>query len=295
MTVDLDHAPAAFNARLERLCSASQSHLCVGLDPDVKHLTPAYLEWVSASLSWPIKGGMSTDLHAVLRELVSIVICSTDKYAAAFKPNAAFFEAMPNQNEGTLKDVSDLLTKRDPLTIRLCDAKRGDIGNTSAKYAEAVFTNDSYDCITVNPLMGWDSVEPFVRDAQKGVFLLCLTSNPGADDFLVPNDLYLRIAEKAMEWNTNDNIGLVVGATRPDRAAAIRQVAPDLPFLIPGIGAQGGSLKETLDAIDAKNNKRFIINASRSVMFPPIHPERMYTEAVEASAKTLRDEINSFL
>lgn len=294
MTVDLGHTPAAFNARLERLCSASQSHLCVGLDPDAKHLTPAYLEWISSCLTLPIKGGL-TDSNAVLRQLVSIVISATDKYAAAFKPNAAFFEAMPENHDGTLKDISELLLKRDPLTIRLCDAKRGDIGNTSAKYAEAVFTNDSYDCITVNPLMGWDSVEPFVRDPQKGVFLLCLTSNPGADDFLVPNELYLRIAEKAMEWNTHDNIGLVVGATRPDRAATIRKVAPDLPFLIPGIGAQGGSLKETLDAIDAKTNKRFLINASRSIMFPAISPERMYTEAVEAAARTLRDEINSFL
>lgn len=284
----------SFNAKLERLCSASQSQLCVGLDPDSKHLNHDYLNWVSGSLSVPLKG-LTADLNAVLQELVNIVICASDKYAAAFKPNAAFFEAMPHSDDFSLKTISDFLTKRDPLTIRLCDAKRGDIGNTSSKYAEAVFVHQGYDSITVNPLMGWDSVEPFTRDPQKGVFLLCLTSNPGADDFLAPNDLYKRIAEKAMEWNKNDNIGLVVGATRPERAAAIREIAPDLPLLIPGIGAQGGSLRETLDAIDAKDNRRFLINASRSIMFPAINPECLYIEAVEISAKILRDEINSFL
>src|SRR5690606_4662268 len=115
-------------------------------------------------------------------------------------------------------------------------------------------------------LMGRDAVEPFVSNPARGIFLLCLTSNPGADDFLLKNDLYLRIAEKAVEWNVNGNVGLVVGATRPQYLARIREVAPDLPLLIPGVGAQGGNLKETVDAIGGRDNRRFLINASRAVL-----------------------------
>src|SRR5690606_34081920 len=139
---------------------------------------------------------------------------------------------------------------------------------SSAKYATATLDVQQFDAITVNPLMGHDSVEPFTRNPAKGIFLLCLTSNPGADDFLLQGDFYLQIAEQAVKWNRNDNVGLVVGATRPEYLDRIRQVAPDLPLLIPGIGAQGGRLDETLDAIGARTNRRFLINASRSILYP---------------------------
>jgi orotidine-5'-phosphate decarboxylase len=154
-----------------------------------------------------------------------------------------------------------------------------------------------FDSITVNPLMGWDCVEPFCRDAGKGVFLLCLTSNPGADDFLLPGELYLKIAERAQnKWNANGNVGLVVGATRPELASRVREVAPDLPFLIPGVGAQGGSLTETLDAIRGRDAGRFLINASRTIMYPATDGAgKGWLTRVEEGARQLRDSISSAL
>lgn len=213
-------------------------------------------------------------------------------YAAAFKPNAAFFEAL-EEDTPLMAEVGRYLDENFPDIISVCDAKRGDIGNTSAQYARAAFDLQRFHCITVNPLMGTDAVEPFLRKPDRGVFLLCLTSNPGADDFLLQNELYLRIAEKAVQWNTSDNVGLVVGATRPEYLARIREIAPNLPLLIPGIGAQGGKLDETLDAITARSNPRFLVNASRSVLYPSGATWETYTEAVAAAASSLNAEINN--
>ena len=220
-------------------------------------------------------------------------VAATAPYVSAFKPNAAFFEAAESYDSSSLMaQMGHYLADNFPDILALCDAKRGDIGNTSAHYAHAVFKQQRYGSVTVNPLMGHDAVEPFLRDPEKGVFLLCLTSNPGAEDFLLKNDLFLRIAEKAVEWNTNNNIGLVVGATRPEYLARIREIAPDLPLLIPGVGAQGGKLSETLHAINGKNNRRFLINASRSVLYPAGATWEKYTQLAGAAAELLNREIN---
>lgn len=212
-------------------------------------------------------------------------------FAAAFKPNAAFFE--PELDDAYALAKAAASCDEHPITI--LDAKRGDIGNTSGAYARSVFVHGGFDALTVNPMMGHDCVGPFLTDPSRGAFLLCLTSNPGADDFLLKHDLYKRIAEKAVEWNVNDNVGLVVGATRPEYAASVREIAPDLPLLIPGVGSQGGSLEETLDAIGAKYNRRFVINASRAIMFAAAQAGEGKLAAVARAACELRDQINVLL
>lgn len=274
---NLTATATAFNEHLEAVTRRRESNLCVGLDPD-------------CSRTRGLPGSPAEADVQLCMQAIHIAISAAAPYAAAFKPNAAFFEALETDRP-LMAEMGRYLRDQYPSVIAMADAKRGDIGNTSAHYARAVFEVQQFDCITVNPLMGHDAVEPFTRNPQCGVFLLCLTSNPGADDFLNQNDLYLRIAEKAVEWNTRNNIGLVVGATRPEYLHRIREVAPDLPLLIPGIGAQGGQLKETLDAIGAKQNRRFLINASRSILYPAGATWESYAAQVARAASDLRDEI----
>jgi len=290
-----------FNDRLLTAICYNTSHLCVGLDPDINRLHHGVRVSVSRVLA-TVRGSRVTmhDNPATMSEAVARVsFCQAIAYlaaphAAAFKPNAAFFDES-RTGAAALQGVAEFLGELPNKPIRICDAKRGDIGNTSARYAAATLDVWGYDAITVNPLMGYDSVQPFLENPEKGVFLLCLTSNPGAQDFLLQNDLYLRIAEKAVEWNKNGNVGLVVGATRAEHAAAVRAIAPEIPFLIPGVGAQGGSLDEILDAIDGANNPRFLVNASRSINYAEQGPEQTFAEAVAGAAKALKDEINSAL
>lgn len=266
----------SFNERLERIVTARRSHLCVGLDP---------------ILNLPDERRGTGDADTLKRGLTEMVIEATCDVASVFKPNAAFFETMAEGSSW----IPGKIRERDKDIIVLCDAKRGDIGSTSEAYAEAILTTQGYDAVTVNPLMGHDAVEPFLRLPERGAFLLCLTSNPGADDFLVKHDLYLRIAEKAASWNRHGNVGLVVGATRPEQALRVREVAPDLPLLIPGVGAQGGSIGEIIDAIGGRTNPRFVINASRSIMFEKRFGDETQSDACKRVATALRDEINAAL
>ena len=262
----------SFNERLERIVTARRSNLCVGLDP-------IFLPGERCD----------DDPDAFKRKLTETVIDATHEVASVFKPNAAFFETTA-EGSGW---IPAKIRERDEEIIVLCDAKRGDIGSTSEAYAEAILSAQGYDAVTVNPLMGHDAVEPFLRRPECGAFLLCLTSNPGADDFLVKGDLYLHIAEKAAAWNRHGNVGLVVGATRPEQAARVRAVAPDLPLLIPGVGAQGGSIGEIIDAIGGRTNRRFIINASRSIMFAKRQGNETQPDACRRAATALRNEINT--
>jgi orotidine-5'-phosphate decarboxylase len=290
----------SFNHRLVSAICYAGSHLCVGMDPDVtKVQTRVFSAAARIIRGGKVPGTLADVSEASSASVRSVSLCQavtllTREFAAAYKPNTAFFEGERTglaAVEGLRKFVRDAA----PEAIAICDAKRGDIGNTSARYADAVFNRWGYDAITVNPLMGTDAVEPFLRDPARGVFLLCLTSNPGAADFLLKGELYKRIAEQAVKWNAAGNVGLVVGATRAEHAAAIRQIAPELPLLIPGVGVQGGSLNEILDAIDAKKNPRFLINASRSIMVPPGYEDSDWSAAVSAAARDLRDSINAHI
>ena len=179
----------------------------------------------------------------------------------------------------------------------ILDAKRGDIGNTATAYASAAFDHYQSDAITVNPYLGGDSLEPFLANPDHGAFLLCRTSNPGSRDIqeLILADgrpLYMAIASMAAnQWNTNRNVGLVVGATQPAALQAVRACCPDLPFLLPGIGAQGGDLAQALAAgLDAQR-AGLLVNVSRSVLYAA--SDTTYASAARAEAIRTRDAINA--
>jgi orotidine 5'-phosphate decarboxylase subfamily 2 len=239
---------------LEKRVDDSSSLLCIGLDPHI----PDLKEPTAAS-------ALDFCLNLVKQ---------TARYAAAFKPNAAFFEVFGADGWTALKqlieainDESNRFGSRIPIIL---DAKRGDIASTAEAYAQSAFENLGVDCITLNPYLGKDSIEPFIQNSGKGVFLLCKTSNPGASDLqdltLASGDpLHIHVAKLAQTWNTKNNIGLVVGATYPETLARVREVAPNLWFLAPGIGAQGGELEVALKAGLRKDGKGMLINVSRSV------------------------------
>jgi uridine monophosphate synthetase len=223
-----------FFSRLEYRIRAANSLLCVGLDPH-----PDDLREFSGDAA---------------RDFCIRLIDSTHELAAAFKPNAAFFEALGPKGVAALIDVIAAIPEEIPVIL---DAKRGDIASTAKAYAQSVFKTIGADAVTINPYLGYDALEPFLDDPGKGVFLLCKTSNPGAPDLqdleivyskesaVISLDsttesrkgarLYEHVARLAQDWNTNDNLGLVVGATQPDSMERIRSAAPDLWILAPGI------------------------------------------------------------
>jgi len=208
-------------------------------------------------------------------ELNRKIIDATRDLVCAYKPNIAFYEkdGLPGI-ESLLKTIELIRETGVPVIL---DAKRGDIGHTAEAYAESVFQVYKADAVTVNPYLGGDSIEPFAKYEDKGVFILCLTSNPGAMDFQA--GIYKTVAQKAREWNKNQNLGLVVGATKPEQLKEIADIAGDLPFLIPGVGAQGGDLAAAVKY----GGKHPIINASRSIIF---------AKDPGTEARKLRDMIN---
>jgi len=218
------------------------------------------------------------------------IVEATAPFVCCYKVNMAFYEA--HRHAGLTAVIETLLAIPPEIPV-ICDAKRADIGNSSEQYASAIFQTLKFDATTVPPYMGHDSLAPFFDHADKGTYILCLTSNKGAADFQMVGDLYLRVAEKAQSWNANGNIGLVVGATHPAQAAAVRKAAPDLPFLIPGVGAQGGSVSEAATAAAMANQPGFIINASRSVLFASTGED--FAEAAAREADRTRREINDAL
>ncbi|MBI5082949.1 MAG: orotidine-5'-phosphate decarboxylase [Chloroflexi bacterium] len=251
----------SFFTRLEERARAVNSLLCVGLDP---------------------RADAADELRAECRRLIE----ATASYALAFKPNSAFFEAHGAEGMAALRDVIASIPKDIPVIL---DAKRGDIGETSEAYARAAFEILGAHALTVNPYLGSESLGAFMARSDRGVFILCKTSNPGADEFQSltvdgSKQLYEVVAEHAQKWNTKNNVGLVVGATYPQAIARARELAPDLWFLVPGVGAQGGDLKQTLEAGLREDGLGLIINASRSIA-------RAANPGEEA--KRLRDEINA--
>jgi uridine monophosphate synthetase len=247
---------SSFFSFLDARAEESSSLLCVGLDPHPEDLSSP---------------GADQALAFCLR-----LVKATALYAAAFKPNAAFFEAYGADGWIALKQLieaireeSDRLGSRIPVIL---DAKRGDIASTAAAYAKSAFETLGADAITLSPYLGGDSVEPFVQDPRRGVLLLCKTSNPGSGDLQdlqvqesvhPPVPLYLRVAQLARGWNTRDNVGLVVGATYPETLGEVRKVAPELWILTPGVGPQGGDLEAALRAGLRPDGKGLLVNVSR--------------------------------
>ena len=240
----------SFFSRLETRARAINSLLCVGLDPH-----PADLATPTADAA---------------RDFCLRLIEATADVAAAFKPNAAFFEQFGAEGMAALRDVIAAVPDEVPV---LLDAKRGDIASTAEAYARAAFETLGADAITLSPYLGHDSLEPFLADPARGVFLLCKTSNPGAGDLqdlpladrLPAQRLFERVAELARGWNIDDNLGLVVGATHPEALAVVRKAAPDLWILAPGVGAQGGDLEAALNAGLRSDGLGLLIPVSRQI------------------------------
>jgi len=228
-------------------------HICVGLDSDIKKI-PRHL------LNHP---------NPVL-EFNKIIIENTYQKAAAYKINFAFYEKDGSQGLETIHRTLELIPK-DVLTI--ADAKRGDIGNTSQMYAYSIYDHFQFDAITLHPYMGFDSLSPFIEYKNKLNFILALTSNSGSSDFEkqkleTGKYLYQYVIEKVNEWNKDQNCGIVFGATNIDELNANINSFQNLPVLLPGVGAQGGSIEEVAKAFSNKKNMNFLINISRALIYP---------------------------
>jgi orotidine-5'-phosphate decarboxylase len=240
-----------FAERLARAQQSSGSLVCVGLDPDPSKLP---------------KDLGAQPLFAFDRRIVD----ATADIAAAYKPQIAFYSALGAEAE--LVASIRYIRERAPAALVILDAKRGDIGNTAEAYAREAFDRYGADAVTVNPYMGEDSVRPFLARPDRAAILLCRTSNPGAEDFqdlLVDGlPLYRRVAQRAAaHWNTHGNLMLVVGATYPREMADLRTAHPEVPFLVPGIGAQGGDLDAILAAGLDAHGAGLLISSSRSIIF----------------------------
>jgi orotidine-5'-phosphate decarboxylase len=267
----------SFFDRLGERIAAVDSVVSVGLDPDIDRL-PDHVR--DADLPrWAFNRR---------------VIDATHEHAACYKPNAAFYED-PDGWRALAETVAYAHGKDVPV---LLDAKRGDIGNTARQYAELL---DTVDAITVNPYLGGDSVQPFLERESKGVFVLCRTSNPGGADLqdlelAGGEQVYERVASLASAWNRRGNVGLVVGATAPEELQAVREQVGDLPFLVPGVGTQGGDERAAVEyglasGIGLVNSSRGIIFAGEAVASED--PERYFGAAGEA-AKRLRRGLNQY-
>jgi orotidine-5'-phosphate decarboxylase len=201
-------------------------------------------------------------------DFVQKMIEATKDLVCAYKPNLAFYENMGPEGISLLRIIVERIPDEIPVIL---DGKRGDISNTAQQYASALYDKLGADWVTLNPYMGYDSMRPFFEYRDKGVFVLCLTSNPGSKDFQLLNvdgkPLYRVVAEKVAYWNKDNNSGLVVGATHPEQLAEIREAAGDMPILIPGVGAQGGALEDAAVAGTAGFTKPGVINVSRSVLY----------------------------
>jgi orotidine-5'-phosphate decarboxylase len=264
-----------FAEKLHRACEANNSLLCIGLDPDPR-LMP----------------------HIDVLQFNKEIIDATSDLGCAYKPNLAFYEALGGEGLTALKRTIEYIPKEIPV---IADAKRGDIEGSALRYATAVFDVLGCDAVTVNPYLGWDSIEPFSKRRDRGVFILCRTSNIGAGDFqdldcFTPggaSPLYQLVALKAKEWNTYGNIGLVVGATHIEALRAVRGLCPEMLLLIPGIGAQGGDLTSAVKfGIDAKGGKA-IFSSSRQILYASNGDD--FATAGREEAVRLRQQINQCL
>ncbi|HNO70668.1 MAG TPA: orotidine-5'-phosphate decarboxylase [Bacteroidia bacterium] len=225
-----------------------KSFLCIGLDTDLKKI-PRHLHQSSDPIF----------------EFNKQIIDATHDLCVAYKPNIAFYESIGSAGWESLEKTADYLKKfKDIFTI--ADAKRGDIGNTSSMYAQAFFGSMDFDSITVAPYMGEDSVTPFLQYEGKWVILLALTSNKGANDFQIEHELYKTVLKKSQQWSNTDNMMYVVGATRAEMLADIRTIVPDHFLLVPGVGAQGGSLQE-VTKYGMNKQCGLLVNSSRNIIY----------------------------
>lgn len=265
-----------FTERVREVNRKKNSLLCVGLDPVLEQLPPS-----------------CRAEREPLCSFCKAIVAATADLAAAFKINTAFFEA---HGSAGWRQLERLVTELPGDVLRIADAKRGDVGHSAEMYRRAFFDHLAVDALTVNPLLGSDSVEPFLRDPRRGAFFLCLTSNPGGEEIQLFSDsrrhLYEHILDRVRSWNTAGNAGIVAAATQPERLHRLRAQAPELPFLIPGVGAQGGDLAAAVEGGISPQGDLALINVSRAILYRSSGDD--FAEAARAEASRLRDEINRF-
>ena len=252
------------------------NYLCVGLDTDIDRL-PAFLQ----SFSDPVF------------EFNRRIIDATKSYCVSYKINTAFYEARGSKGWDSLQKTADYIPASH---FKIADAKRGDIGNTSAQYAKAFFETLSFDAVTVAPYMGEDSVKPFLEHKDKWTILLGLTSNAGAKDFelqpVANGLLYEEVLRKASRWGTTENLMFVIGATRADWFTRIRNLTPDHFYLVPGVGAQGGSLKEISEKA-LNPDCGLLVNASRAIIYASSGED--FAERAGGAAAAYANEMQGYL
>jgi orotidine-5'-phosphate decarboxylase len=269
-----------FINKLSAAWSANDSLLCVGLDPDLARF-PSHLQ---------------RQPDAIVTFCKAIIDATAD-LACAFKPQIAYFAALGAEPQ--LERICHYLRERYPHIPLILDAKRGDIGATARQYAREAYDRYGADAVTVNPYMGFDSVEPYMEWAERGVIVLCRTSNPGGSDLqfldVGGKPLYQHVAALvAGKWNRNGQCALVVGATFPEELAQVRAIVGDMPLLVPGIGAQGGDIAATVSAGKTAGGAGMMINSSRAVLYAAAEAGEDFAAAARRVALETRDAINRY-
>ncbi len=270
---------SAFTQALARAWEENDSLLCVGLDPEIERFPPH----IAAAPS-PIY------------QFNKAVIDATHDLVCAYKPQFAHYAAY--EAEDQLERTIEYVHRTYPGIPVILDGKRGDVGNTAERYAIEAFERYGADAVTVNPYLGGDSLEPFLRHADKGVVILCRTSNPGARDLqdleVGARRLYQVVAElAATRWNGNGNCALVVGATYPRELAEVRRIVGEMPLLLPGVGAQGADVAQAVEAGQTANGTGLLISSSRAILYGSPRAGADLAVAARAAAEALRSEINS--
>lgn len=265
-----------FYKKISESWKQQKSLLCVGLDPDPFRISEFVKQKKDA-------------LFIFNREIID----ATAEYVCAFKPQIAYYAAVGAENQ-LEKSIDYIKTKYPNISIIL-DAKRGDISSTAKLYAMEAFDRYQADAVTVNPYMGGDTLQPFLDYQDKGVFVLCRTSNPGSGDIQMLQDsgspIYQHVAKKAVsEWNKNRNIGLVVGATYADEIAEVRKIVNDVPLLVPGVGTQGGDISVVLKNGLTEGKAGLIINVSRTILYAG--KDENFSTAAAKAAQNISRQIN---
>jgi orotidine-5'-phosphate decarboxylase len=256
----------------------ADSLVCVGLDPEPEKFPARFAD----------------DADAVFH-FCRAIVDATAEFACAFKPQIAHFAALGA--EDALHRLIAYIHAAHPGVPVILDSKRGDIGSTAQRYASEAFDRYAADAVTVNPYLGRDSVQPFLDRADKGVVILCRTSNPGAGDLqdliVDGRPLYQHVAETiARDWNAHGNCALVVGATWPEQLREVRAIVGDMPFLVPGVGAQGGDVAAVIGNAKTTDGTGLVVSSSRAILYASRRDD--FAEAAANAARSLRDEINRY-
>jgi len=266
-----------FLQRLDAAMTSTQSLVCVGLDPEIERF-PSHLR----------------QRPQAILEFNRAIVDATADLACAYKPQIAHYAAVGAEDQ--LLETIRYIRQKAPGVQVILDSKRGDIGSTAEKYAREAFERYGADAVTINPYLGRDSAEPFLEYADKGVVVLCRTSNAGARELqdldVGGRKLYQLVAEKvAKEWNSRGNCLLVVGATYPDELADIRRITGDMTFLVPGIGAQGGDIEKAVRSGRRADGRGLVINSSRGILYASQGED--FATAARRATLELRDAVNA--